>query len=175
MELHKKKGTAKNGCSLKISARPVGRVLRNSSVIKKIFLVCITVLIVGVAYPQKALKITRMKGVGWDSYNNKWNEWPAEWRPYQVGSEPILTLYRLDDDGYSFRVNMTIKEQLFSFDITYAGFDQNNNWAKYKDVNGDEVDVAGSTMSNLSLNGWPDTTVQIYFWIYSQNIAYALE
>jgi len=86
-----------------------------------------------------------------------------------------LTLYRLDNDGYKFRVNMIIKGQNYTFDVAYSGYDDNNKWYKYKDENGDEIAVIGSTISKLSSYGWPDSVVQIYFWIYSQNLGIELE
>lgn len=144
-------------------------------IIRMICLLCIIFLAFNTAFAQQALKITKMREVKWDSYSREWSPWPVDWRSYTAGNEPIITLYRLDNDGYRFRVNMTIGVQRFSFDVSYNGFDQKNNWSKYADANGDEVDIVGSTMSKLSQYGWPDSVVQIYFWIYSSNVGFELE
>lgn len=175
MYFHAKKVTAFKGCSSKTFTRAYGSFLKNSYIIKSVFLLFITFLIVNAAYSQKALKITRMKHVTWDRYTREWSPWPSGWRSYESGSEPILTLYRLDDNGYTFQVSMKTSEGNFSFDVAFAGYDDNNNWSKYKDVNGDEIDISGSTMSKLSLYGWPDSVVQIYLWIYSSNEGFVLE
>lgn len=175
MHFHAKKVTAINGRSSKTFARVAYDLLNNSNSIRKLFLLLVAVLVVNVAYSQRALKITRMKHVTWDRYTRQWSPWPSGWRSYESGSEPILTLYRLDDNGYTFQVSMKTIEGNFSFDVAFAGYDDTNNWSKYKDVNGDEIDISGSTMSKLSLYGWPDSVVQIYLWIYSSNEGFVLE
>lgn len=129
----------------------------------------------GQAMAQRALKISRMRKVTWDSYNRAWSPWPATWSSYEKGNEPIITITRLDDNGYQFKVDMLVSSQNFSFNVSYNGFDEKNNWTKYMDPNGDEVAIVGSTMSKLSQYGWPDSVVQIYFWIYSSSMGLELE
>ncbi len=88
----------------------------------------------------------------------------------------MITITRLDDNGYTFKVDMVVNSQSFSFEVSYNGFDDKNNWTKYMDQNSDEIAIVGSTMSNLSQYGWPaNTRVQIYFWIYSGNYGLELE
>ncbi len=147
----------------------------SSKIFRKMFLLILACLIFNVAHSQMSLKITKMKQVTWSSYSNAWSPWPVDWRSYQRGAEPVITLYSLDDDGYKFRVITDINGQSFLFDVTFAGYDANNNWSKYKDVNGDEVDISGSTMTKLAMYGWPDSVVQIYFWIYSKGMGLVLE
>jgi hypothetical protein len=149
--------------------------VNTAAIVRRICLLGITFLAFNTAFAQQALKITRMREVKWDSYSRAWSPWPVDWRSYQAGNEPIISLSRLDNDGYRFRVDMRIGAQSFSFDVAYSGFDQKNNWSKYADANGDEVDIVGSTMSKLSQYGWPDSVVQIYFWIYSSNVGFELE
>jgi hypothetical protein len=172
MQHKTKKAIAKQSGYLQLSGATASNPFRNSSAVKKMFLVCLTFLIFSSAYSQKLLKITHMKQTSYNTADNKWNEWPTEWSTYQAGGEPVMSLFMLDDSGYKFEVYVKTAAKEFTFDVTYAGFDANNNWSKYKDVNGDEVDITGSNMSNLSQYGWPDTTVYIYFWIYSQSTAY---
>ncbi|HVW15162.1 MAG TPA: hypothetical protein VHB54_15130 [Mucilaginibacter sp.] len=116
-----------------------------------------------------------MRKITWDTYNHVWSPWPTDWQQYEQGSEPIITLSGLDNDGYRFHIDMQVSGQTYSFEVAYNGFDDKNNWSKYMDQNGDEISVVGSTMSYLSQNGWPTNEVQIYFWIYSQNFALELE
>lgn len=166
MEPYEKKVTAKEGRARNL--------LKNTTVVKKMLLLCLTFLMVHAACAQKAIKITRMKKTTWNSYYAKWNDWPAEWSSFDSGREPILTLYRLDDDGYKFRVYMRVQDQEFTFDFTYDKYDQDKNWYQYADGKGDEIAVQGSTLSKLSLYGWPDTVVEIYFWV-AYDSAFALE
>jgi len=174
MQLHEKKVTAKQSWSSRRCAGLARDLLKNTSFIRKTLLLCLTFLIVNVAYSQMALKITRMKKISWNSYYGKWSDWPAEWTSYEVGREPILTLYRLDTDGYLFKVYMKIGDQEFSFDFAYEKYDADKNWYQYTDGKGNEIAVQGSTLSKLSLYGWPDSTVEIYFWV-SYDSAFALE
>ena len=127
-------------------------------------------------FAQKALKITRMRKVTFDTYNKVWSPWPNTWTTYQNGNNPVITITRLDNNGYTFKVDMVVNSQNFSFEVSYNGFDDKNNWTKYMDQNSDEIAIVGSTMSNLSQYGWPaNTRVQIYFWIYSGNYGLELE
>ncbi len=127
-------------------------------------------------FAQKALKITRMRKVTFDTYNKVWSPWPTTWTTYQNGNNPVITITRLDDNGYTFKVDMVVNSQNYSFQVSYNGFDDKNNWTKYMDPNSDEIAIVGSTMSKLSEYGWPtDTRVQIYFWIYSGNYGLELE
>ena len=136
------------------------------------FVFCICTNVVA----QKALKITRMRKVTFDTYNKVWSPWPTTWTTYQNGNNPVITITRLDDNGYTFKVDMVVNSQSFSFEVSYNGFDDKNNWTKYMDQNSDEIAIVGSTMSNLSQYGWPaNTRVQIYFWIYSGNYGLELE
>jgi hypothetical protein len=146
-----------------------------SSFLKKLFLLCFGVLIFSAAYSQKALKIIRMRQVGWDTENKAWSPWRDEWKTFDEGCEPVMTLYTLDNEGCKFRVDVTVKGMEFIFDVTYTGYDDYNKWYKYQDENGDEIAVVGSTISKLSLNGWPDTPVQLYFWVYTDQIALEME
>lgn len=142
---------------------------------KTFILSCLAVLMFGTAFSQQRLLITKMREETWNSNDKSWSGWPSTFTYYDKGSEPILTITRLDNDGYKFRVDMDIKGEKYSFDVTYSGYDSKNDWYKYDDVDGNQICIVGSTMSKLSQYGWPDSLVDIYFWIYTDNIAFDLE
>jgi len=138
--------------------------------VKMIFLLGLTILMANSTYAQKALKLVEMRQVSYNADTKKWSPWPQEWQSYDEKNKPILTLTKLDDTGVKFNVKMKIAEEKFSFNVTYDGFDEKNNWSKYIDENGDRINIVGSTMSKLSISGWPNTPVRIYFWIYSEKL-----
>jgi len=148
---------------------------KSSPLLKGFILFAVIFFIAIGAFAQRALKITKMRKVTWDTYSKVWSPWPTVWNTYDKGNEPIITITRLDDNGYRFKVDMVVSSQNYSFEVSYNGFDEKNNWTKYMDQNGDEIAIIGSTMSKLSQYGWPDSTVQIYFWIYSSNFGLELE
>jgi hypothetical protein len=142
---------------------------------KVLLLACLLFMLINVAYAQKSLKITKVRQITWYPDSHTWSPWPTDWRIYPVDSQPIITISKKDDTGYMFHIDMVVGAQTFSFDIDYNGFDDKNNWTKYMDEAGDEITIVGSNLSYLSQNGWPGNAVQIYFWIYSNNMAMELE
>ncbi len=147
-----------------------------SVLLKGLMVLVIFLFIGGQVAAQRALKITRMRKVTFDTYNKVWSPWPTTWSTYQNGNNPVITITTLDTNGYTFKVDMQIGTKQFTFEVSYNGFDDKNNWTKYMDQNSDEIAIVGSTMSKLSQYGWPtDGRVQIYFWIYSGNYGLELE
>jgi hypothetical protein len=128
-----------------------------------------------IACAQKSLKITKMRQITWDPNARTWSPWPTDWRMYPQGSQPILTITAKDNAGYIFHIDMLVGGQTYSFDVDYNGFDTKSNWTKYMDQHGDEISIVGSTLTYLSQSGWPANEVQIYFWIYSNNMALEME
>lgn len=137
---------------------------------RTIVLLSLLFLMANATYAQKALKLVEMRQVSYNASTKKWSPWPTEWQSYEEKNKPVLTLTKLDDTGVKFNVKMKIADEKFSFNVSYDGFDEKNNWSKYIDENGDRINIVGSTMSKLSISGWPTTPVQIYFWIYSEKL-----
>src|SRR5581483_7281547 len=81
---------------------------------KRMFLVFVALFVFRTAFAQKSLKIQRMRQVTWDTYNKVWSPWPTTWSTYQQGNEPILTITRMDDNGYQFKIDMLVGSQTFS-------------------------------------------------------------
>jgi hypothetical protein len=140
------------------------------STVRTVVLLGLMFLMANASYAQKALKLVEMRQVSYNASTKKWSPWPTEWQSYEEKNKPILTLTKLDDTGAKFNVKMKIADEKFAFNVTYDGFDEKNNWSKYIDENGDRINIVGSTMSKLSISGWPSTPVQIYFWIYSEKL-----
>ncbi|MBS1529544.1 MAG: hypothetical protein JSU01_04485 [Bacteroidetes bacterium] len=116
-----------------------------------------------------------MRMITFDTISRVWSPWPATWRTYPEGNQPVITITAKDSNGYLFHIDMLVSGQTYSFDVDYNGFDDKNNWTKYMDEHGDEIAIVGSTMTYLSQNGWPGNQVQIYFWIYSNHMAEEME
>lgn len=166
LQLHNKEIMAKRGHNITVS----------NQLAKNIALLALVFLIFNGAYAQRSLKITRMRQVTWSPDSKTWTPWPTTWNTYASDQTPIITLYNENGTGYLFKVHMQIGTQQFDFEVAYNGFDDKNNWTKYMDQNGDEINIVGATMSQLSQNGWPaGTTVDIYFWLYSNSMAFELE
>jgi hypothetical protein len=123
---------------------------------------------------QRQLKITREKMETRNPYSGAWLGWPNDYSYFQAGSEPVLELTNLDNNG-SFLVSSLINGQIDHLTVRYSGYDATNNWYRYVDSDGNSVCVLGATMSYLAQYGWPSNAVQIYFWDYSQNMAVVFE
>lgn len=142
---------------------------------KQFFLTFLTFfLIANSSFSQTSLKMTKTMSQYWDTELSEWSGWPDEWSYYLEDEEPIIKFTKLDDEGSEFLVEIWTPDYA-SFTVTYDGFNEEQDAHVYKDVNEDEVWIIGSTISELALNGWPDNTVQIYFWIYSDNYSLLLE
>lgn len=123
---------------------------------------------------QHRLKMTKVKMCYWNDYLEKWSSWPSDWTYFSSGEEPVVKFTRLDN-GSRFLVETWINGDYTSFRVTYTGYDPRNEWYEYEDANGDEVNVRNATMSDLARYGWPrGKTVEIYFWIYSEDFAMVL-
>ncbi len=139
--------------------------------ISALFFLCIAVA----ASSQTSLRLTKIKIQYWNDYLSKWSGWPNDWSYYEYDAQPIIRLTKLDNEGYRFQIESWINGEYNSFSVSYNGYDSKNNWYEYTDTAGDMVAIKGSTLSNLSLYGWPDNLVQIYFWLYSADIAIVME
>ncbi|RMG29647.1 MAG: hypothetical protein D6730_03540 [Bacteroidetes bacterium] len=124
---------------------------------------------------QKRLKLQKVKIQYWNDNLERWSGWPGSWTYLDDGKQPVMSITKLDDRGYRFKVQFWMSGEYFSFNTTYNGYDEDNEWHKYEDSNGDEIAIVGSTMSYLSKNGWPDNKVQVYFWLYSEDFALVME
>lgn len=131
-------------------------------------------LISGNSIAQKRLMMTRTMYQEWNASKKAWTGWPDDYVYYDEGDEPIIRFTKLDDEGIKFNVAVWAPDKS-EFEVTYKGYREDQDAHVYEDVNGDEVWIIGSTMSKLSTEGWPDNTVQIYFWIYSESYALLLE
>jgi hypothetical protein len=138
-------------------------------------LCCLVFMVTGTAMAQRSLKITRMRQIAFDTVNRAWSPWPATWKTFSQGNQPVLTITGKDAAGYMYHIDMVVSGKTYSFDVDYNGFDEKNNWTKYMDQQGDEIAIVGSNMSYLSQSGWPNNAVDIYFWIYSNNLAEEME
>lgn len=149
--------------------------LRNRLTGAAALLTLLILFTVNTADAQRSLKITRMRQITYDTVNRVWSPWIANWRTYLQGNQPILTITKKDNAGYTFHIDMQVGGQTYSFDVAYNGFDEKNHWTKYMDEHGDEIAIVGSDMTYLSQYGWPANAVDIYFWIYSNHMAEELE
>jgi hypothetical protein len=142
---------------------------------RALILLCLFFMFIHAADAQRSLKITQMRQITFDTVSRAWSPWIANWKRYPQGSQPVITISGKDAAGYLFHIDMQVSGKTYSFDVAYNGFDDKNNWTKYMDEHSDEIAIVGSTMPNLSQYGWPKNTVQIYFWIYSSNLAMEME
>ena len=126
------------------------------------------------SFSQKSLKMTRTMTQYWSEFNKEWTGWPETYDYYEEGNEPIIKFTKLDVDGKEFLVEIWTPDHA-SFKVSYTGFREDQNAHVYEDSSGDEVWILGSTISYLSMNGWPDNVVSIYFWIYSEDYALLME
>ncbi len=125
---------------------------------------------------QTSLKLTLGKRIVYDNYYGQWQSWPDQFNAFPSGQEPVLQINKLDDQGSDFSLRLYVNYQQYSFEVTFLRYDSENNWYIYEDANKDQICIVGSTMSQLAQYGWPgDNTVQIYFWVYSQDFALELE
>jgi hypothetical protein len=124
---------------------------------------------------QRWLKITKEKMETYNSYLRDWTGWPGAYSYFGEGYEPVLKITNLDTQGTDFLVSYVYNNSTSNLTVTYDGYDANNNWYKYTDVNGDQICIVGATMSSLAQNGWPGNHVQIYLWVYSEDYALLYE
>ncbi len=125
---------------------------------------------------QTSLKLSQVKTQFWNTSLSKWSGWPNQWQYYSSGNEPVVKITNLDDSGVKFRIGVWASNDYYSFIVTYNGYDNKNKWYIYKDSDGNDIRVFGSTLSSLARYGWPENQrVQIYFWLYSENYAMVLE
>lgn len=144
---------------------------------KKIFFIIILItLFSNLSFGQQSLKLTKVRHNYWNKFLDEWSGWSCDWRYYELGNEPIIKLSKLDDIGLQFKIEMWVDDKYSSLYVKYHSYDTKNEWSKYKSEDGNEVAIKGTTLSYLSTSGWPkDTTVQIYFWMYSSDFAIVLE
>lgn len=142
---------------------------------KNLFLIFALSILVNKIDAQTNLTFKKGKMEVFDPIAGTWAGWPDEYNYFQINSEPMIKLTNLDDQGTEFLVDFWCNGEQNHFTVTYNGYNATNNWYKYNDDAGDEICVRGTTMSYLAQHGWPDSRVQIYFWIYSQNCAMLLE
>lgn len=104
--------------------------------------------------------------------NGAWADWPDDWTDLTAR----FRFTQVDAFALVFRVELTLAGFSVNSRFTYEGYDSDNNWFKYKEVNGtDVICIEGVRMSYLANNGWPSYTVRIYIWSKSNSIALVFE
>ncbi len=144
---------------------------------KKLFIVLmISTIFATIAQAQNRLRLTKLKSTTFNKYASKWNSWPSVWSYFKEDQGPIIQSTGLDDRGVTFKIDTWISGKHSTFYVSYKRYDSKNGWYEYVDESGDEINVKGATLSYLSENGWPPgEKVQIYFWLFSEDMALVME
>jgi len=142
---------------------------------KNLFLIFAMSIFVSKIEAQTQLTFSRGKVEVFNPISDEWSGWPAEYTYFQSNLEPTIKVTNLDDQGVEFLIDFWYNGDHNRFTVTYNGYNATNDWYKYIDDAGDEICLRGATMSYLAQNGWPDTKVQVYFWLYSKDCALLVE
>ncbi len=121
---------------------------------------------------QPRLKTTRLKMIQYNSSSQRWGEWPDEWTYREV----FFRFTQLDVLALTFRVEITINGKPEYTRYRYLGYDIDNNWYKYQEIDGtDLIKIVGVKMSYLATKGWPDYNVQIYAFSVKDKVGFVFD
>ena len=136
---------------------------------KNIILITVLLLLfANISYSQVSLKVQYVMVQEKNEYTGEWEGWPDEWIDIEEENWTIKFTI-MDNESTEFLVEVLIADSYESFDVIFWEYNREKSRFEYlildDEVEDGEIWVYESNLSSLAMNGWPDKTVNIYFWI----------